>query len=63
MGRFPDESASFAGVFEFAVAFGVDGVASSGEDVVGCDVADGAVQADGVVMEDEVADDAIGIGL
>jgi hypothetical protein len=48
--RLPGESASFAGVFVFAVAFMVDGVSSSGEDVVRCDVADGAVQADGVVQ-------------
>ena len=59
----PGESAAFAGLFQFAVAFGVDGVAASGQDVVRGDVTDGAVQPDGVVMEDEVADDAIGIVL
>ena len=62
VGRLPYESAAFTSLFEFAIPLGVDGVAASGENVVRGDVADSAVQADGVVMEDEAAHNAIGIG-
>ena len=57
------ESSSFAGGFELAVAFGVDGVLAAGEEIVGGDVAEGAVEADGVVVGDEPAHDAVGVFL
>ena len=53
----------FAGGFEFAVALGVDGGLAAGEVVGGGDVAEGAVQAFGVVMRDESSHDAVGVGL
>ena len=40
-----------------------DGVAAFDQHAVRGDVTDGVVQPDGVGVEDEVADDAIGIGL
>ena len=53
--------ASFAGLGELAVAFGVDGQVASFEAILGGDVIDGAVQADVVVMGDEVGDEASGV--
>jgi hypothetical protein len=44
-----------AGSLELSVAGGVDGVPAADEDVVGGDVADGAVEAAGVVVVDEVS--------
>jgi hypothetical protein len=55
------ESSAFAGGFEFAVACGVDGGLSSGEDVVRGDVAEGAVKAFGVVMGDELGHDFLSV--
>jgi len=53
--------ATFAGLGEFAIAGGADVLVSSVEPVLGCDRADGAVKSDGVVMEDEVSDEAAGL--
>ena len=51
----------FAGLGEFAVAFIGNGLVSSFEAILGSDVADGAVQADVVVVGGEVAHDASGV--
>jgi hypothetical protein len=51
----------FTGGFEFLVA-GCEAVfVSAIELVLGCDVADGRVQADGVVVFDELADEAASV--
>lgn len=55
------DSTAFAGVFEFFVAGGVDFVLAAGETVGRRDVADGRLQALGVVLVDEVAGDAFGV--
>ena len=49
--------AAFAGLGEFAVAFGVDVFVVAEELVLGSDVADGAVQANVVVMGHEIGND------
>jgi hypothetical protein len=46
------ESAGLASRLEFAVALGPDDLLAAGEDIVGRDVADGAVKADAVVVVD-----------
>ena len=43
--------------FQFAIAFGMDGFVVAEELVVGRDITDGAVQADVVVVLDEIGDD------
>jgi len=48
----------FAGGFEFAVASGQDVLVTPLEFVLGRDIADSRVQADGVVVLDKFADDA-----
>ena len=53
-------SASFASGGEFAVALGEDLLALP-QLVLGRDVADGAVQADGVVMSDKLGDAPLGV--
>ena len=57
----PQLFAAFAGLGELAVALGMDGLVVAEQAVVGCDVADGTVQADVVVMLHVVGDDAAGI--
>ena len=52
------EFAGFAGLGEFAVAFVGDCFVVAFESVLGGDVADGAVESDVVVVEDEIIDDA-----
>ena len=54
-------SASFASGGQFAVALGEDLLGPPVELVLGRDVADGAVQADGVVMSDELGDAPLGV--
>src|SRR5262249_62262846 len=51
----------FAGGFEFAVAGGKDLLLAAFELVPGRDVAEGRVQAHGIVVLDEFADDAAGV--
>ena len=51
----------FTGGFEFAVACGEDLLVPPWEFVFGGDVADGGVQADRIVVFDELADDAAGV--
>ena len=58
MAGLPHALAAFAGLGELAVACGMDGGIVAEQAVVGGDVADGAVQADMVVMVDEIGDDA-----
>ena len=53
--------AAFAGLGQFAIACGEDLLVAAVELVLGRDVADGAVQADGVVMGDVIGDDAAGV--
>jgi hypothetical protein len=50
-----------SGRFEFFVSGGEDGGVAAGEAVGWGDVAQGGVEADGVVMVDEAPDDALGI--
>src|SRR5206468_1866339 len=52
---------ALAGLGELAVAVGKDLPLTTLEPVLGGDVADGAVQADVVVVGDEIGDDAAGI--
>ena len=53
--------ASLAGFSQFAIAFVEDGFVAAFELVLGCDVADGAVQADVVVILDVVEYDATSV--
>src|SRR5262245_1408255 len=46
-----------AGGFELVVAFGLDGLGAACEEVVGGDVADGAVEANAIVVVNEALDD------
>ena len=55
------DSTALAGGFEFFVAGGVDFILPAGEAVCRGDVADGAMQALGIVVVDEVAGDAVGV--
>ena len=57
----PQETAAFAGLGQLAVACVEYLLVASVELVLGGDVADGAVQADGVVVEDVLVDDASGV--
>jgi hypothetical protein len=57
---FADAFAVFAGVGESAVAFFGDELMSSFESVLGRDVADGAVEPNGVIMGDEIGDESSG---
>jgi hypothetical protein len=50
--------AAFASLGEFAIAFGVDGLVATFEHVLGCDVADGAVQSEFVILRDVFGNDA-----
>jgi len=53
--------ALFAGLGQFAIAFGMDLLVASFEFVLGGDVTDGAVQADGVVVVDIIGDENTGL--
>ena len=55
------ESTALAGGFEFFVAGGVDFILPACEAVCRGDVADGGMQALGIVVVDEVAGDALGV--
>ena len=55
------DSTALAGGFEFFVAGGVDFILPAGEAVCRGDVADGGMQALGIVVVDEVAGDALGV--
>ena len=62
LGGWPDAAAcAFAGLGQLAVAGGEDFRVAAFELVLGGDVADGAVQADGVVMLDVIGDDPPGV--
>ena len=53
--------AAFAGLGQFAIAFGEDDLVAAVEFVLGRDVADGAVQTHGVVMGHVIADESAGL--
>ena len=53
-----EQLAAFAGLGELAIAVGKDVLVAAVEFVFGCDITDGAVQADEVVMGDVIGDDA-----
>ncbi len=55
------EFTSLAGCFQLLIASGKDGGVAAGEAVGRGDIAQGAVQARGIIMVDELADDALGV--
>ena len=55
------DSTALAGGFEFFVAGGVDFMLPAGEAVCRGEIADGGMEAPGVVVVDEVAGDALGV--
>jgi len=57
----PKQFAVFASLGQFAVASVVDFLSSGGEFILGGDIANGAVQADVVVVFDVIGDDASGV--
>ena len=60
-GKFSALTAELSSGLEFAAALGEDDGLTAGELVAGGDVADGAVEAAGVVVLDEAGGDAAGL--
>ena len=56
------EFTSFAGGLQLLIAGGKDGGLAVGQAVRWSDIAQGAVEAGGVIVLDELADDAFGVG-
>jgi hypothetical protein len=61
VGVLAKQRAALGGSVDLAITVGVDGLAAAGEEVPRGDVADGAVEAAGVVMLDEAGDDGAGL--